>query len=875
MDAVRSGIIVPPRGKTPNLVALIGEAPGKQEAHMRAPFVGRSGQEQEAYLSKYGVSARNWYIDNVIREYTDGNPDPTPEQQREWSPVIENAIKECNPKLIVAVGRYAARWFLGSGVDMEVVHGLPHRGGAFDPKIAHRAGSACVVPIYHPAAGMHSPDLLGTIAWDYSQVAMIYKLVVAGRSEAIPYPKDVLAGKTSYRDVSGAEMAQLMERAAESGVVGLDTEGYPNSPWSVQISVEPGQGVVLRYGRGDFMVGIHAIQKFANEGGTFAIHNAMYDIEVCRSMGLELKRADIYDTMYASYLTRLNPQGLKALAYREHGVHMIDYEATVGDAARSKQLDYLWEVATTQWPKPTPQMVTDNAGVSRIKTARAIAKQAQTIIINCTTDKSKDIYSIWQDQDPIQRKMVAEKLGRMPRATLADLPLEKAVDYSARDADVTLRLYKSMKKRLHALGLSELMKHGMELLPVFEEMQFSGMHATRRYFLDLYDKVSEEMEDFGAYISERYYNGKPFNPGSQDQVAAVMRRRGLDSGKRTDSGKMSTSKKAIAHMKDSDDAIASVIEWRERQKIRDAFCKPVIEAIPEKHEGLYPVRCRIKITRVHTRRLASADPNFLAMPSRSELGVKVRKGFIAPPGQIFGGWDLSQIELRLLAHVSGDATMCQRFIDDVDLHTYTAAEIFKIPVEQVDKMLHRNPAKNAGFGIVYGISGMGLYDQFLMMGAKGWSPEKCDKLIEDWLKVYPGVREYKERVKRALHKDGIARDMWGMMRYLPGIWSDDRKTRSEAERTAVSHEIQGGAQGMIQNSMRWLNKRIREMQELGMNVTWALQIHDELIFRFDEELWPLMDSLVRDALTKHHGLPNPKIPIQSSGNFGASWGDLK
>lgn len=875
MDAVQSGIIVPPRGKSPNLVALVGESPGRQEAHMRAPFVGRSGQEQEAYLSRFGVSARSWYIDNVIREYTDGNPDPTSEQQREWTPVIEQAIRQCSPKLIVAVGRYAARWFLGSGVDMETVHGIPHHGGAFDEKIAHRACGACVVPIYHPAAGMHSPDLLGTIAWDYSQVATVYKLIVAGRTDSVPYPKDVLAGKTHYTDVSGAEMAKLMERAAESGVVGLDTEGYPNSPWSVQISVEPGQGAVLRFGRGDFMVGIRAIQKFADEGGIFAIHNAMYDIEVCRSMGLELRRASIYDTMYASYLTRLNPQGLKALAYREHGVRMIDYETTVGDAAREKQLEYLWEVTSTKWPKPTPRMMTDNAGVSRIKTARPIAKQAQSIIINCTIDKSKDIYSIWHDQDEVQRKMVEAKLGRMPFATLGDLPLEKAVDYSARDADVTLRIYKSMKKRLRDLGLTDLMTHGMELLPVFEEMQFAGMHTTRSYFLDLYDKVSEEMEDFGSYISQRYYNGKPFNPGSQDQVGSVMRRLGLDSGKRTDSGKMSTSKKAIAHMKDDSDAIASVIEWRERQKIRDAFCKPIIEAIPEKVTDPHPVRCRLKITRVHTRRLASADPNFLAMPTRTELGMKVRKGFVAPPGQVFGGWDLSQIELRLLAHVSGDQTMCQRFIDNVDLHTYTAAEIFKIPVEQVDKMQHRNPAKNAGFGIVYGISGMGLYDQFLMMGAKGWSVEKCDKLIEDWLKVYPGVREYKEKVKRALYKDGVARDMWGMMRYLPGIWSDDRKTRSEAERTAVSHEIQGGAQGMIQNSMRWLKPHIREMQELGMNVTWALQIHDELIFRFDEELWPLMNSLVHTALTKHHGLPNPKVPIQSSGTFGASWGDLK
>lgn len=845
---------------------------------MGAPFVGKSGIEQEAYLTRHGVSARSWYVDNVIREYTEKNPDPTPAQVKEWTPVLEDALSECQPRLIVAVGRFAARWFLGDSVEMEMVHGIPHRGGAFDPTREHRAQGATVIPIYHPAAGMHNSDLRGLIAWDYEQVARIYKLIVAGRQELVPYPVDSLASRTRYVDLSGLEMARLLRSGPK--IVGLDTEGYPHAPWSIQISTEVGQGAVLRVGTPGFGLGIAAIQKLADAGTEFAIHNAMYDIEVCRAMGLELRRARIYDTMYASYLTRLNPQGLKPLAYRMHGVRMVDYETTVGNAAQDRQIEYLLTVATTDWPAPEPQLVTDNAGRSRVYTPQKIKNRAEAIIARAVGERDYDMYGAWMEQDPVQREMVAEKMGPMPFATLADLPLTDAVTYSARDADVTLRVANTMKKELSRLGLTTLMDHGMELLPVFEEMQFNGMHATRGYFEEMIERVNDEMDGIRARLSHTYYQGKPFNPGSQDQVAAIMRRRGIDSEKRTKTGKMSTNKKAISHLKEEDDAIAQVIEWRERQKVRDAFCKPILESIPKDVTGLHPVRCRLKITRVHTRRLASADPNFLAMPTRTELGMLVRAGFKAPEGQVFGGWDLSQIELRLLAHVSGDPTMCQRFIDDVDLHAYTASQIFGITVEDVmatkeSKNKYRTPTKNALFGIVYGIGETGLYDQFMMMGAKGWTIEKCRKLIEDIYRVYPGVREYKERVKKKLRLDGVARDMWGMPRYLPGIWSDDRGARSEAERTAVSHEIQGGAQGMIQNSMRWLKPRVAEMQAEGLAVSWVLQIHDELIFRFDEELWPAMDQMVRRALSRHHGLAAPKVPIESSGNYGKSWSDLK
>ncbi len=423
---------------------------------------------------------------------------------------------------------------------------------------------------------------------------------------------------------------------------------------------------------------------------------------------------------------------------------------------------------------------------------------------------------------------------------------------------------------------STLMQDGMAILPIFEEMQATGMTASRVAFEELNAHCETVMHRCRTQLSNRYYNSKPFNPASPPQVRSLMRRRSLQGEKRTPTGEISTAKKSVEHLRYEDDAMALVMEWREHQKVRDTFCRPVLARIPM-DQDIYPVRCQIKPTRVTTRRLAAANPNLLQMPIRSEIGRRVRECYVAPKGQLYGGWDFSQIEMRVMAHESRDKLLCKMFNEGRDIHTETAAKVFHLDIDDVDKMKHRLPSKNAGFGLLYGIGGKGLYELLRSLGAsKGWTIRKCERLINDWLTVHSGVKQYilDEIQRLAGTVNGEVRDHWGMPRYLPGIHSPDRMVQSEAGRMAVSHKIQGGAQGMIQKSMIWLAPMIKAMQDAGEKVHWCLQVHDEIILRFDEGLKDELHELVMEALTVHGGW-GLRVPVEADGKTAKTWGGLK
>lgn len=864
-----SGTYVPSAGKTPNRVLLVGEAPGKDEAHKGAPFVGRAGQEQEWYLNRRGLSARSWRRTNVVPIYTEGNPDPTPAQVRKWTPHLEAEIDECNPALVVAVGRHSVRWFLGDDVDMEAVHGIPHPS-ARTP--------AVVLPIYHPAAGFYNNDLKAVIDWDYQQVADTLHRIDNGRPVAVRHENP----GGDYRYVSGEELVLALP---DTDVLGIDTEGYAHKPWSIQVAWSLGEAVCLRADDPSLVAGIHALQQAIDYGALLVIHNAMHDIGVMRALGLDLSRARIWDSMYAAYLLRLEPQGLKPLAWRWCGMKMQSYKETVGHAGRDRCVEYLGRVLERDWPAPEPRAIINNDGSTRVYRPQPISRRVEGILVDVYSGKVNkdgeptDPYARWQDVDAELREMVEEELGSMTEGDLSDIDPEVACRYACRDADAVLRLYAALRPVLEKEGLNGLMEHGMEVLPIFEEMQRTGMPASRRHFSELADRMTHEMGRIGERISREYYGGKAFNPGSNTQVGSLMRRRGLTGTKRTSTGLVSTSKPSIEYLRYKDPAIADVFEWRERQHVRDAFCRPLIARVPADVDA-FVARCQILPTRVHTRRLATKNPNLLAMPVRTELGRMVRDGFRNIPGHgdgmTLGSWDLSQIEMRVMAHESQDPLLVKVFNEGLDIHNDTAARIFRIDPSEVDKYKHRIPAKNAGFGTLYGIGGHGLWIQLKMQKGIGdyWTPESCQALIDDWLKLYGGVADYINRTQRDVRRTGIVRDSWGMPRYLPGIWSNDPKTQAEAARIAVNHKIQGGAQGMIQRSMVWLAPRIEEWQRAGRHVHWCLLLHDELIFWFQEDLWDELDDLVLEALTRHHGL-DISVPVEAEGRCDKSWAGLK
>lgn len=855
-------IVVPGRGPIKAKVMLVGEAPGEEEAESGRPFVGRAGREQDAYLRAAGLHRSQIYMTNLVKTYVSGSPDPTPAMIEHWTGRLIQEVATIQPRFIITVGRFATRFFLGPDADMDFVHGIPH---------AVRADlglGGTVLPCYHPAFGFYDDDTRPLIQFDYLRAgaAISGKLALTPPFDAYPDPV--------YIDID------MPFDGWDFDVAAMDTEGIPGAEWSLQVCTEPGTGLVFRKSSPYFTRNMASLQRYIDgRDPTIVVHNGMYDIEMSRLMGLDLFDARLFDTMYAAYLLRVEPQGLKPLAYRWAGMRMASYVDTVGQVGLEKQLDYLGRVLETAWPRPEPRVELGNDGTARLYTPQPVWQRVESILNDYYSGlKVVDPFKRWKAVDREVRRPVEAALGPMPIGTLDDIPLDQAIYYAGRDPDATLRAYYRLVPALKAQGLTDLMADGMAVLPVFEEMQASGMRANRIYFETLRDRMEAVMSGLQSRISAKYNGGRPFNPNATAQVATLMRRRGLRGEKRTGKGAMSTSKKSIEHLRYSDPAIADVIDWREHAKIRDSFCNPVIEILDDRPTAR--IRTTIKTTRVASRRISASDPNLTAIPVRNELGLAVRDGFVAEEGCSLGSWDLSQIEMRYMAHVSRDPLLVKFFTEknpitgkDSDVHAETAARIFGINIQDVKEMEHRYPAKRAGFGIITNIQGPGLLDQLRMFGCTGWDEKSCDNLIREWLKVYRGVADFLGACRNEVRQNGMVRDVWGHIRYLPGVWSEDSRVKAEAERAASSHKIQGGAQGMIQRSMAWVKPYVRGLASAGATCRWILQIHDELILEFQDDLWETMDPLIREGLIEHS--MKLIVPVKCSGNRAKSWGKLK
>lgn len=775
-----------------------------------------------------------------------------------FSETLEAELVEVNPAYIIASGDAAVRKFLGPGTDMEMVHGIPYT-----------LGRVVVIPCYSPEYGMWDDDNRCQVAWDYWQAGRAIRGEIATDTIVDAYPEPI------YLDVDCEWDSWDFEIAA------IDTEGVPGDEWSLQVSTEPGTGFVFRKSSPYFAANIARLAAYIEAADPIiVVHSALYDYEMCRLLGLDLFGCRLFDTMYAAYLLRVEPQGLKALAKRWCGMEMASYVETVGDVGIEKQLAYLERVFSRSWDAPEARVKHNNDGTAKLYKPQPVERRAEAIFADFYSGKLDkdgarcDPFDRWKKVDKHLRKMVESVLGSMPIGTLADIPLDDAIFYSGRDPDATLRLYYRLRAALEERDLLDLMAQGAEVLPIFEEMQFNGLVANRPHFEALRDEMWEKQCAMQSYISHHFFDGRPFNPNSAPQVATLMRRRGLEGAKKNrETGKVSTSKKSIEHLRYSDDAIAHVIDWREHDKIRSSFCNPILEHIPDE-EDTHRVRCTIKVTRVASRRIAATDPPLLAIPVRHQLGLRVRDGFEAAPGNLLGSWDLSQIEMRYMAHLSRDPLLVQFFAEGRDVHAETAARIFGIRLEDVKEMDHRYPAKRAGFGIITNITGPGLLDQLRMFGCVGWTEDTCSDLIREWLKVYSGVARFLDSSRSEVRATGLVRDIWGHYRYLPGVWSDVKRIRAEAERAASSHKIQGGAQGMIQTSMAWLKPYIRGLRLAGADVWWILQIHDEIILEFEEDLWETLNDLVVEALTEHNGL-QLIVPVKAKGSSAKQWGHLK
>lgn len=894
---------VPGIGPLPCDVMIVGEGPGEQEAEgfwrgntfVREPFVGASGAEQDRFLMMNGLHRHRCYITNLIKKHIPGNGNPTGDDIAEAEPELYDELQHCHPRYVLAVGAFAARWFLPD-CDMEAIHGKPYVSARTE---------ATVIPCYHPAYGLRDPDAKTLVWWDYSQAAAII------RGEASSSPVEDDCPEPSYFEATLEEFQAYLQTEAQAPLA-VDVEGsidYRDEWWGFSVSKFPGTGLVVRRANPAFNLFVNTLNLHLETSGCLVIYHYMLglDADVMRRMGIvgHTKRGRVFDTMLAAFFLRVEPQGLKALARRHCGMEMRTYEEVIGDAATAKELEYLVKVAEGTWPKPEPRVIYENNGTTRLYKSQPLATRAQKILTDWGQKPDEtDLRKRWLGVDDVLRECATGALGPWPWATLDDVGLASAVQYSGRDPDATIRVFYNLVAQIDRERLTERLWLDQRLLPIFDEMQATGFVASRAHFEKLSADMWDDMMRIGSAIAFRYNDGKPFNPNSSDQVAALAERRNLKGAKRSKkTKKISTSKKSMEHLRSVDEALDLVFSWRERHKIKTSFADPVIESTPAGVEN-GSVCCTINYTRVSSDRISATEPNLTAIPNgkgtTDDPYVRIKAGYSAIPGMKLASADLSQIEMRVIADESQDPFMMELFWEERDIHAETAIKIFHLDPTRtwdehrgeylypgVHKVRHRNPTKRAGFGVGTGIQGPGLLDQLRQMGCEGWSVAKFkDKttdcvsdwcaggIIHEWFNVFSGVRGFFERCKNEVAKTGVIREKGGFPRYLPGIWSRDEYTAAEAGRQSHSHRIQGTAQWMLRVAMDYLAPQLEDLRDsTGLYLRWVLQIHDEILFAFDPALEEVLRELVLDALTKH--TPPLSVPVKASWSTGLTWDKLK
>lgn len=439
-------------------------------------------------------------------------------------------------------------------------------------------------------------------------------------------------------------------------------------------------------------------------------------------------------------------------------------------------------------------------------------------------------------------------------------------------------------------SLSSLMREGMQILPILETIQRNGMPVSISRIQCLKSEMQSELDTLNLKIYNEYWANTPvsslsqipskqgFNPKSPKQVASLCRRLGIKPGLRTATGAASTSKKSIEEYRFTEPAIADVFDWRERQHNRDTYCNDVLSRVPPNYpHDLLTIHSNIGTTKIPTRRWNARNPNILGIPSRTELGKKVRDCYIAPPGKLWCGFDLSGIEVRCLTHVSKDPLWINAFRNGINPHLDTASRLFKVPLDQVTKD-QKATAKTVNFLIIYGGGAGNLFDNLRstkdLQGK--YSLDDCKKLIRDWYSTYHYVYEYRLRTIAESKRTEKATDHWGMTRYLPGINCGDKKIEGEEGRAAVSQEVQGLASGAIRNAMVWLAPVLDSMILSGDldPQCWRLMIHDELVFLVNEGEEEALSDIVLYGLTEKCGI-ELIVPVEAEAHYGNTWGSCK
>ena len=445
--------------------------------------------------------------------------------------------------------------------------------------------------------------------------------------------------------------------------------------------------------------------------------------------------------------------------------------------------------------------------------------------------------------------------GRTQR-NMADLEPKEIVDYACEDADVTLRLYPILKEEVEKYEVTSVFTHiEMPLLPVLARMERNGVRLDTAALEETGRNFTERMQQLETDIYE--LAGHEFTITSPKQVGAVLFDELQISAKvkKTKTGQYSTSEEVLESLRDKHPIVEKILQHRALKKLLSTY----VEALPKLiHPETGHIHTSFNQAVTATGRLSSSNPNLQNIPVRGEDGREIRRAFVPEEGEVFFSADYSQIELRIMAHLSEDEHMVADFNSGLDIHAATAARIFHKPVEEVDRD-ERRKAKTANFGIIYGISAFGLSERM------GVSRGEAKELIENYFATYPKVREYmNESIERA-KQTGYITTQFGRRRYLADINAGNATVRGYAERNAVNAPIQGTAADIIKLAMVAIDRRLREEK---LQTRMILQVHDELNFSVPPTELEQVRHLVVEEMERAFQM---KVPLVAECGEGTNW----
>ncbi len=453
---------------------------------------------------------------------------------------------------------------------------------------------------------------------------------------------------------------------------------------------------------------------------------------------------------------------------------------------------------------------------------------------------------------------IEELIGQKGKGqkNMRDLAPEEVYEYAAEDADITLQLRNVLEKKLDEVNARRLFEDiEMPLVKVLADMEINGVRLDTDQLKETQKVFTERMNQYERHAFEEA--GQEFNISSPRQVGDILfgKMQLVDKPKKTKTGQYVTSEEVLQQLSGKAAIVDDILNYRGMKKLLGTYVEALPKLISAKDQHIH-TSFNQAITA--TGRLSSSDPNLQNIPVRDDDGKEIRKCFIPDEGCKWFSADYSQIELRIMAHLSGDENMIEAFREGFDIHRATAAKIWKEPMEDVSDA-QRKKAKQANFGIIYGITAFGLA-QRMDIGNK-----EAKQLIDDYFVTFPKVHQYMEQAKESTREKGYAETMFGRRRYLPDITSGNNTVRGFAERNAINAPIQGSEADIIKIAMIRIWRRFKDE---GLRSKMILQVHDELNF----SVYPDEEKKVEEIVIEEmQNAANLSVPLTADSGWGTNW----